>query len=67
MRALNYAPLPQQHEDIMQLAESSLKTIRQSRLRARMLAIEEEIKTADSSRKMELYNQMQTIMQTLEE
>ena len=67
MRALNYAPLPQQHEDIMQLAESSLKTIRQSRLRVRMLAIEEEIKTADSSRKMELYNQMQTIMQTLEE
>ena len=67
MQALNYSPLPEVHEDIMKLAESSLKTIRQHRARERMHRIEEEIKTADPARKMELYTQMQTIMQALED
>ena len=51
----------------MKLAESSLKTIRRHRAKERMRSIEEEIKTADSARKMELYQQMQTIMQALED
>ena len=67
MQALNYAPLPEAHEDRMQLAQTSLKTIRQNRLRSRMLAIEEEIKTADASRKADLYTQMQAILQALED
>jgi len=67
MRALNYSPLPDEHDDIMKLAESSMKTIRQRRAKERMRAIEEEIRTADPARKMELYQQMQTIMQALED
>jgi len=67
MQALNYAPLPEEHEDRMQLAQASMQTIRRDRMRRRMLEIEEEIKTADSSRKMELYTQMQAITQALED
>lgn len=67
MQALNYTPLPQEREDQIELAETSLKTIRQSRLKARMATIEEEIKTADAGRKMELYTQMQAITQALED
>ena len=67
MQALNYAPLPDTHEDRMQLAQTSLKTIRRDRMRRRMLEIEEEIKTADSNRKVELYKQMQAITQALED
>ena len=66
MRALNYSPLPSEREDRMRLAESSMKTIRHHRLKARMAAIEQEIPSADSARKAELYEQMQTIMQALE-
>lgn len=67
MCALNYAPLPQEHEEIMKLAQTSLKTIRDKRLRLRMAQIEEDIKTADSDRKAELYTQMQAIMDALED
>ena len=67
MQSLNYAPLPPDHEGRMNLAQTSLRTIRQSRLRARMAEIEEEIKTADSARKQELYTQMQAIMEALED
>jgi len=67
MQALNYSPLPEDQEDCMKLAESSMKTIRRHRLRERMAAIEEEIHTADAARKAELYAQMQSIMQALED
>ena len=67
MQALNYSPLPAEHEDRMNLAQTSLRTIRQSRLRSRMAKIEDEIKTADSARKQELYTQMQAIMEALED
>ena len=67
MQAFNYSPLPEEHEERMQLAEASLKTIRRTRLRERMAAIEEEIKTADPSRKRELYSQMQAMTQALED
>lgn len=67
MQALNYAPLPEEHEERMKLAQTGVQTIRRDRLRRRMVEIEEEIKTADSSRKMELYKQMQAITQALED
>ena len=67
MQSLNYAPLPPDHEGRMNLAQTSLRTIRQSRLRARMAEIENEIKTADPARKAELYTQMQAIMEALED
>lgn len=67
MQALNYAPLPDTHEDRMLLAQTSLKTIRHDRLRKRMAEIEEEIKSADASRKMELYTQMQALTKALED
>ncbi len=67
MQALNYSPLPSEHEDRMNLAQTSRRTIRQHRLRARMAEIEEEIKNADSARKVELYTQMQAIMEALED
>lgn len=67
MQAFNYAPLPENHEERMMLAEENLKTIRRGRLRDRMAEIEDEIKTADASRKMELYMQMQAITNALED
>lgn len=67
MKAFSYAPLPQEHEDIMKLAQTSLKTIRTKRLSKRMAQIEEEIKTADPVRKADLYSQMQAIMEALED
>ena len=67
MQALNYSPLPTEHEDRMNLAQTSLRTIRQNRLRKRMAKIEEEIKTADSTRKLELYSQMQALMEAMED
>lgn len=67
MQALNYAPLPEEHEERMKLAQAGIQTIRRDRLRRRMAEINEEIKTADSSRKMELYKQMQAITQALED
>ena len=67
MQALNYAPLPEEHEERMQLAQAGIQTIRRDRMRRRMAEIEEEIKTADSSRKMELYKQMQALTQALED
>ncbi|MBP3652425.1 MAG: hypothetical protein J6J78_05070, partial [Clostridia bacterium] len=67
MQALNYAPLPEEHEDRMKLAQAGIQTIRRDRLRRRMTEIEDEIKTADSSRKLELYKQMQAITQALED
>ena len=67
MQAFNYSPLPEEHEERMRLAEASLKTIRRTRLRERMAAIEEEIKTADAVRKRELYSQMQAMTQALED
>lgn len=67
MQAFNYAPLPENHEERMMLAEENLKTIRRGRLRDRMAEIEDEIKTADANRKMELYMQMQAITNALED
>jgi len=67
MQALNYSPLPAEREDRMKLAESSMRTIRHHRLRERMAAIEQEIQTADSAKKADLYAQMQSIMQALED
>ncbi|MBQ8506249.1 MAG: DNA primase [Clostridia bacterium] len=67
MQALNYSPLPADREDRMKLAESSMRTIRHHRLRERMSAIEQEIHSADSAKKAELYAQMQKIMQALED
>ena len=67
MQAFNYSPLPEEHEERMRLAEASLKTIRRTRLRERMAASEEEIKTADAVRKRELYSQMQAMTQALED
>ena len=67
MRALNYAPLPDEHEDRMRLVQDNLKTIRRDRLEMRQREIEEEIKTADPIRKKELYTQMLAINQALED
>lgn len=67
MQALNYAPLPEEHEERMKLAQAGIQTIRRDRMRRRMAEIEEEIKTADISRKKELYKQMQALTQALED
>ena len=67
VRAVSYAPIPEEREDCMRLAETSLRDIRRGRLRERMRAIEEEIKTADSGRKAELYRQMTAITEAMEE
>ena len=67
VQAVSYAPLPEEREECLQYAETSLKAIRKRRLDARMAAIREEIKTADPGRKAELYRQMTAITQAMEE
>ena len=67
VQALNYSPLPGNHEERLELAQTSLRTIRSARLRERMSEIEAEIKTADAARKRELYTQMQAILGALED
>lgn len=67
VQALNYSPLPGNHEERLELAQTSLRTIRSARLRERMAEIEAEIKTADAARKRELYTQMQAILGALED
>ena len=67
VRAVSYTPLPEEREDCLKLAETSLQAIRKGRLRARMTAIQEEIQTADPGRKAELYRQMIAITQAMEE
>ncbi len=64
---LSYSPLPESRDDCLMLAQTSLAALRKSRLRSRMAAIEEEIKSADPNRKAELYRQMQRITQEIEE
>ena len=64
---VNYSPLPEGREERLMLAQTSLTALRKARLRARMKEIEDEIRTADSVRKAELYRQMELIEQRLEE
>ena len=67
VKSMNYTPLPEDHDGKLELAQTSLHTIRRARLNERIAAIQEELKTADDVRKRELYTQMQTIMGALED
>ena len=58
VQALNYAPLPDSHEEKLELAQNEPEHYTQARACAeRMAEIEAEIKTADANRKRELYTQ----------
>ena len=67
VKSMNYTPLPEDHDGKLELAQTSLHTIRRARLNERIAAIQEELKTADDVRKRELYTQMQTIMGALDD
>ena len=67
MRMVSYEPIPAEREDCLKLAEASLKSLRRSRLEKRQEAIEEELRTADPGRKAELFQQLLTISQAIEE
>ena len=62
MQALNYEPLPADEERALEMAHSSLKTIRRARMNERIAKIKEEINTASQERKAELYAQMTAIL-----
>lgn len=64
--ALSYEPLPRERDDILRMAESCLRTIRKHRLMVRSAEILEEIKTADSERRRELYQRLDTINRELD-
>ena len=66
LQALNYAPLPEDREQALEMAQSSLKTMRRARMEARIAAIKEEINAAGPERKAELYEQMTAILGELE-
>jgi len=66
VRALNYEPLPEDREDRLKLAETSLRTIRKSRLADRAARIQEEIQHADPERKRILYEQMIAISREMD-
>ena len=67
MRAVSYEPIPEEREDCLMLAQTSLKSLQRSRLQARQEAIEEELRTADPTRKAELFQQLKKISQAIEE
>ena len=67
MRAVSYEPLPEDRDDCLKMAETSLRSLRKARLRARQAAIEEELNTADPARKAELIQQYIKISQAIEE
>lgn len=67
MRALNYDPLPETREAALEMARSSLQTLRRARMEARIARIKEEINTASPERKAELYEQMTAILSELED
>lgn len=64
--ALSYEPLPRERDDILRMAESCLRTIRKHRLMVRSAEILEEIKTADSERRRELYQRLDMINRELD-
>ncbi len=66
MKSLNYEPLPEDREQALEMAQSSLKTMRRARMEARIAKIKEEINTADPARKAELYEQMTAILSELD-
>ena len=59
--------LPEDRERALEMAHSSLKTIRRARMEARIARIKEEINTADPERKAELYEQMTVILSELDD
>lgn len=67
LRALNYSPLPDEREEAMKMAENCIRTIRKSRMNARIEQIQQEISTASAEKKMELYQQMAVMMKELED
>ena len=67
LRALNFEPLPEDRDTALEMANSSLKTMRRARMEARIARIKEEINTADPERKAELYEQMTVILSELDD
>lgn len=67
MRALNYTPLPQDREEAARMADNCLKTMRRSRITARIEAIKGEIAAATPEQKNALYRQMTAMMKELDD
>ena len=67
MRALNYAPLPQERDEAMKMAENCIRTIRKNRLMERIGEIERKIGAATAEQKRELYQQMDVMMRELDD
>ena len=63
LRALNYAPIPEEREDAIKMAEECLRTIRSSRSSKRISEIQDEISGATPEQKKALYAQMAAMLQ----
>ena len=66
LEALNYSPLPEAREDAVKMAEGCAATIRKSRIKGRIDAIQREISTASAEKKAELYQQLMQMMKELD-
>ena len=66
VRALNYAPIPEERDGALKLVQTCLRTIRRGRLSERAANIQKEIQTAGAEQKRALYQQMEAINRELD-
>ena len=67
MRALNYAPLPDEREEAVRMAENCLRTIQKNRAERRIDEIKRQITAATPEQKLALYQQLSAMMEQLED
>ena len=67
MQAINYSPLPDAREEAAKMADNCLRTMRKSRITARIEAIKGQIAAATPEQKQELYRQMTAMMKELDD
>ena len=65
--AVSHPHIPEEREDCLRLAETSLQSLRRDRMRSRQAEIEEELRTADPGQRAELYQKMLEISQAIDE
>ncbi len=66
LAALNYEPLPEEHDEAVQMAENCLNSIRKNRVRRRIEDIKGRMGTASPDQKADLYRQMTELMKELD-
>ena len=67
MSAINYSPLPDDHDEAVKMADNCLKNLRRSRIQARIEDIKQRVAAASAEQKNELYRQMTALMKELDD